>query len=103
MVRSMSQGHHACKPGAGAVGTDRCADESEEWRTRRESNPQPLGSKPSALSIELRVRRSDDSTWRSGLTISQPASALKADALNAHEVDLARQIRCAGRAEEVYR
>jgi site-specific DNA recombinase len=28
---------------------------TEEWRTRRDSNPQPLGSKPSALSIELRV------------------------------------------------
>ena len=26
-----------------------------EWYTRRDSNPQPPGSKPGALSIELRV------------------------------------------------
>jgi hypothetical protein len=29
---------------------------NEEWRARRDSNPQPPGSKPGALSIELRAR-----------------------------------------------
>ena len=28
----------------------------DKWRARQESNPQPLGPKPSALSIELRAR-----------------------------------------------
>ena len=28
----------------------------EIWRARQDSNPQPLGPKPSALSIELRTR-----------------------------------------------
>lgn len=29
---------------------------SREWRIWRDSNPQPLGSKPSALSIELQIQ-----------------------------------------------
>ncbi len=34
-----------------------------KWRARQDSNPQPLGPKPSALSIELQARGSTRKSW----------------------------------------
>ena len=33
------------------------------WRARRDSNPQPLGPKPSTLSVELQAREGCMTCW----------------------------------------